>query len=88
MIMEEKLTAALLKEQKKNKELVALLKIARCPNCDGSGNISHDEWEQEQCQWCYERQVPSQAPSKTHEDSAQGDKIENTGKIPLNNKEA
>ena len=35
-----------------------LLDVAKCPNCDGSGGISHqvteDEWEQEQCQWCDE----------------------------------
>ena len=64
-------------------EAIALLRVAKCPNCDGSGAIprqtssrqlvtremasdaccpemegslySDDEWELEQCQWCYER---------------------------------
>lgn len=39
--------------------LRALLKVAKCPACDGSGSIQHqigeDEWEAEQCQWCFER---------------------------------
>lgn len=67
----------------KYKHLLILLKIAICPNCDGSGSISyqisgreyvtadmardagdpslegslysHEQWEQEQCQWCAER---------------------------------
>ena len=38
--------------------LKGLLKVAKCPNCDGSGGIPHQvaeaEWEQEQCQWCDE----------------------------------
>jgi hypothetical protein len=37
-----------------------LLALARCPNpgcLDGSiaHQVGHNEWEQEQCQWCYER---------------------------------
>jgi hypothetical protein len=36
-----------------------LLKVAKCPNCDGSGGIpiqvGDSSWEQEQCQWCYEK---------------------------------
>ena len=64
-------------------QLETLLKVAKCPNCDGSGGIpkqvsartyvtremamdagspemegslySDDEFEMEQCQWCYER---------------------------------
>jgi hypothetical protein len=39
------------------KDLVGLLEMAKCPNCDGSGSIAHqcseDKWEQEQCQWCF-----------------------------------
>lgn len=39
--------------------LIKLLEVATCPNCDGSGSIPHqvseDEWEAEQCQWCAER---------------------------------
>ena len=39
-------------------ELRDLLKMAKCPNCDGSGAIPHQvadqEWEAEQCQWCDE----------------------------------
>lgn len=65
------------------KELEELLKIAKCPNCDGSGCIPHkvserqyvtrdmaldacdeslegslysdEQWEAEQCQWCFEK---------------------------------
>ena len=37
----------------------ALLSIAACPACGGSGAIPHqisdDEYEAEQCQWCFER---------------------------------
>lgn len=40
--------------------LEALLKAAKCPNCDGSGSIprqvAEDDWEAEQCQWCAERE--------------------------------
>jgi len=64
-------------------EAKELLKMAKCPNCDGSGGIpvcvhpkrycsadmasdagdpsmegclvSDEEWELEQCQWCYEK---------------------------------
>ena len=39
----------------------SLLTVAVCPACDGSGSIPHqiaeDEWEAEQCQWCYERKA-------------------------------
>ncbi len=38
--------------------LQGLLKVAKCPNCDGSGAMPHQvadgEWEAEQCQWCDE----------------------------------
>jgi hypothetical protein len=40
-------------------ELERLLKAADCPDCDGSGSIPHQfmdgEWDQQQCQWCDER---------------------------------
>ena len=40
------------------KRLQGLLKVAKCPNCDGSGAMPHQvadgEWEAEQCQWCDE----------------------------------
>ncbi len=43
---------------KEIERLRGLLKVAKCPNCDGSGGIPHQvgngEWEQEQCQWCDE----------------------------------
>ncbi len=35
-----------------------LLKVAKCPNSCIDGSIPHRivrGWEQEQCQWCYER---------------------------------
>jgi hypothetical protein len=45
--------------------LRALLRVAKCPNCDGSGSIPHQvgegEWEQEQCQWCDERAAIDEA---------------------------
>ena len=46
---------------RRGEELVALLKVAKCPNngCDNNGTIPHqvacDEWEPEQCQWCDEK---------------------------------
>ena len=43
----------------KIKELKALLKIADCPNCDGSGAYMHNDGstaaEIVQCQFCHER---------------------------------
>ena len=70
--------------QNKNNILKELLRLAKCPNCDGSGGIPHqissktyvtrdmatdagdpalegslysdDEYELEECQWCYERE--------------------------------
>ncbi len=40
------------------KEYSALLAVAKCPACDGAGSIPHqigdNEWEAEQCQWCFE----------------------------------
>ena len=52
------LTAKLQQADKDKAELIALISVARCPACDGSGSIPHqvqeDEWEAEQCQWCYE----------------------------------
>jgi predicted TIM-barrel fold metal-dependent hydrolase len=43
-----------------NEAMKGLLRIARCPNvncCDGiiAQQIGEDDWEPEQCQWCYER---------------------------------
>ena len=39
-------------------EAIALLRVADCPNCDGSGGIprqvAEEQWELEQCQWCDE----------------------------------
>ena len=34
---------------------VALLNVAVCPACDGSGSYPDNYGEQVQCQWCYER---------------------------------
>jgi hypothetical protein len=42
-------------------EGIKLLKVAKCPDpdCDNHGTIamriSDDEWEPQQCQWCFER---------------------------------
>lgn len=40
-------------------QLLGLLRVAKCPACDGSGGIPYQvgdqEWEQQQCQWCDER---------------------------------
>ena len=36
-------------------EAIALLRVADCPNCDGSGGVprqvAEEQWELEQCQW-------------------------------------
>jgi len=48
---------ALLGEQ--NRVLKALLAQVECPVCDGSGGVPvrhGSEWEQEQCQWCAEKE--------------------------------
>ena len=43
------------------KRLRGLLQVAKCPDdaCGGQGwsahQIADDEWEQQQCQWCYEK---------------------------------
>ena len=61
-------TAAITERDKRIAELEAerdklrgLLGVAGCPNCDGSGSIAHQvgdsDWEQEQCQWCYEKHL-------------------------------
>ena len=51
--------------QAENAKLKELLKAADCPNCDGSGSIpvqvasyqlAEPDWEQQQCQWCDERE--------------------------------
>jgi len=47
--------------ERQRDELVKLLKLAKCPDeyckngtvCDGQ--ISEDEWQYHQCQWCFER---------------------------------
>src|SRR5690606_42055915 len=40
----------------------ALLEVAKCPCCDGSGGRYDDYGNAEQCQWCYERSVAISAP--------------------------
>lgn len=33
-----------------------LLKVAKCPNCNGSGSMqigTEDDWHEEQCEWCW-----------------------------------
>ena len=39
-------------------EAIALLRVADCPNCDGSGGVprqvAEEQLELEQCQWCDE----------------------------------
>jgi hypothetical protein len=41
--------------------MIGLLRAAQCPACDGSGTIARQismtEYEPEQCQWCYERDL-------------------------------
>ena len=55
----------LMEAKAENAELKELLKAADCPNCDGSGSIpvqvasyqlAEPDWEQQQCQWCDERE--------------------------------
>ncbi len=36
--------------------LVALLNVADCPSCDGSGVLTDNYGEPIQCQWCSERE--------------------------------
>src|SRR5690606_3177697 len=40
----------------------ALLEVAKCPCCDGSGGRYDDYGNAAQCQWCYERSVAISAP--------------------------
>ena len=61
-LMRYDLQMALIKSytKKQIEPLIELLKIAKCPDCDGSGVISGynhilNEPEQEQCRWCFER---------------------------------
>ena len=55
--LQQQLTEA----NRRGEELEALLKVAKCPNdgCDNNGTIAHqvayNEWEPEQCEWCYEK---------------------------------
>jgi hypothetical protein len=51
--------------EQENKRLLILLKVAKCPACDGSGAIGRhtggqtgcpSDYEWEQCQWCDERE--------------------------------
>lgn len=48
-----------------------LLRAAKCPNCSGSGMILHkygyNEYEQEQCSWCFERSLVLAGPEKESE---------------------
>ena len=49
---------------------IKLLEVARCPNTDCiDGAIPHQvgeqEWEAEQCQWCYEREQATKSPTTT-----------------------
>ncbi|RLC36792.1 hypothetical protein DRH27_04740 [Candidatus Falkowbacteria bacterium] len=37
-----------------NKALLVLLKVAKCPCCDGSGGFYDTYGNACQCQWCYE----------------------------------
>ena len=43
-------------------DIRALLEVAKCPCCDGSGGRYDNYGNAEQCQWCYERSVAISAP--------------------------
>ena len=47
--------------QQVSRPLIEILKVAYCPNCDGSGaipiNTNPGDQDWEQCQWCYEREL-------------------------------
>ena len=63
------LEAAMLKQTQLNTRVItdrdrlrALVLVAKCPACDGSGAIPHGpdpdgDWQVEQCQWCYEQEA-------------------------------
>lgn len=61
--LEDKIVSYVARAEKRGREegerLKKLLSVAKCPECDGSGSIlqqvGDDEWEQQQCQWCYEK---------------------------------
>ncbi len=46
--------------------LIQLLKVAKCPDCDGSGSYAspdkNGEPIQTQCRWCFERNLIINAP--------------------------
>ena len=43
--------------QAENARLKALLTVAKCPECDGSGGRQISDDEAVQCRWCYERSL-------------------------------
>jgi hypothetical protein len=52
-----------------NRKIKGMLKVAKCPNCDGSGavpvQVGPDDWEAEQCQWCDEyKQIFGKYPNE------------------------
>ncbi len=47
--------------QARLKDSEGLLRVAKCPSCDGSGIVAvgsnETGWEPEQCQWCSEKKT-------------------------------
>ena len=51
---------------------IELLRVSKCPeyDCDNNGTIacriSDDEWEPQQCQWCYEKKLLLESITDDH----------------------
>lgn len=48
-------SAKLLELRQRIEALELLLKVAKCPHCNGNGVIQISDDECEQCRWCFER---------------------------------
>ena len=65
--------------------MIGLLRAARCPACDGSGTIAvrvsrgrSDDYDAEQCQWCYEKELVL-----SHFDTVEEKECQKTENVPF-----
>jgi Zn ribbon nucleic-acid-binding protein len=62
--------------------MIGLLRAAQCPACDGSGTIAIQraryEYDSEQCQWCYERDLVL-----SHFDKVEEKECQKTENVPF-----